>query len=36
LPDADLRAAHRTFDALVRAMKGFRADMPYSIGPDNP
>ena len=36
LPDADLRAAHRTFDALVRAMKSFRADMPYSIGPDNP
>jgi DNA-binding MarR family transcriptional regulator len=36
LPDEDLRAAHRTFDALVRAMKRFRSDMPYSIGPDSP
>ncbi len=26
--DADLRAAHRTFTAMVAAMKAFRADMP--------
>lgn len=28
LPDADLEAAHRTFMALVRAMQGFRAELP--------
>ena len=28
VPDADLQAAHRTFAAMVVAMKGFRAAMP--------
>ncbi|MBJ7339960.1 MarR family winged helix-turn-helix transcriptional regulator [Mycolicibacterium sp.] len=27
LPDSDLEAAHRTFAAMVEAMKGFRADL---------
>lgn len=27
LPDSDLEAAHRTFAAIVGAMKGFRADL---------
>jgi DNA-binding MarR family transcriptional regulator len=34
LPDEDLNAAHRTFDALVTAMRAYRAQMPSSISPD--
>jgi MarR family transcriptional regulator, organic hydroperoxide resistance regulator len=34
LPDEDLRAAHRTFGALVAGMRAYRAEMPTMVGPD--
>ncbi|HET7742247.1 MAG TPA: MarR family winged helix-turn-helix transcriptional regulator [Mycobacterium sp.] len=34
LPDEDLRAAHRTFGALVAGMRAYRAEMPAPIGQD--
>ena len=34
LPDEDLRAAHRTFAALVSGMRTYRAEMPSPIGPE--
>lgn len=33
LPDADLEAAHRTFAAMVGAMRGFRADLLSPVSP---
>ena len=35
LPDSDLQAAHRTFTAMVGAMKGFRADLRKPAPPAN-
>jgi DNA-binding MarR family transcriptional regulator len=34
LPDEDLHAAHRTFGALIAAMRDYRAELPSSISPD--
>lgn len=34
LPDEDLHAAHRTFGALVSAMRAFRAEMPLKSDGD--
>lgn len=32
LPDADLRAAHRTFTAVIEAMRAFRAELDGPMG----
>jgi DNA-binding MarR family transcriptional regulator len=36
LPDSDLEAAHRTFDAVVGAMRGFRAELVSPGGSQSP